>query len=469
MLGRVSNRNMMSLINQFKSYIHEQRLFESKDRLMLAVSGGVDSVVLCELCRLAGFDFIIAHCNFQLRDSESERDENFVRALGEKYSVPVLVEKFDAGKYARDQHVSIQVAARELRYHWFDQVLNGNWPGGTKMADTVGLQKPPAYLLTAHQEDDNIETVLMNLFKGTGMAGLRGILPKQGRIIRPLLFARKEALLSFAAHEKLHWVEDSSNVSDKYSRNYFRHQVIPLVAQEFPQALNNLAANIPRFREAELLYQQAVAIHKKKLLEPRGNEIHIPVLKLRKTVPLRTLLYEIVKDFGFSAHQSEEICRLLESETGKYVESSTHRIIKNRNWLIIAPLSNTEANHIIIEEAAGHVIFPLGSLEFRRKPNSQQSIPAASLIAILDAKRISFPLVLRKWKQGDYFYPLGMRRKKKVSRFLIDQKLSRTEKEKQWVLEADKKILWVIGQRIDDRFKVVEQTREIMQVTLKPR
>ena len=444
----------MTLIEKFISNNNTQHLFQKKDRLYIAVSGGADSVVLCELCHLAGFKFEIAHCNFQLRGGESERDEKFVRSLGEKYLTDVFVERFDTNTYAEKKKISIQVAARELRYAWFDEL----------MRDASNLKLQTSYLLTAHHANDNIETVMMNFFKGTGITGLRGILPKQGNIIRPLLFAKKEEILSFIEENKLSYVEDSSNSSDKYTRNYFRHQLIPSVQKVFPQVEDNLINNIERFRETDLLFQQSIGLIKKKLLERQGNEVHIPVFKLLKLVPLKTIVYEVIKDFGFTAHQTDEVIGLLKSESGKYTSSSTHKIIKNRNWLIIAPINTLQAGHILIEKNAREVEFEMGKLKFKLYPNADHKLPVSKDMAAIDLDQIVFPLLLRKWRQGDYFYPLGMQKKKKLSRFFIDQKLSITDKEKIWVLESNKKIIWIIGQRIDDRVKISRSTKNILEL-----
>ena len=413
----------MDLLEKFKAFVQKEHLFLPKDKLLLAVSGGVDSVVLCELCKQAGYDFVIAHCNFQLRGGESDRDENFVKDLGKKYEVEVLIKKFDTEKYAASNKLSIQVAARELRYNWFYELLD---------TSTANCQLPTGnWLLTAHHADDNIETLLMNFFKGTGITGLRGILPKQGKVIRPLLFARKEELKKFVTVYKLGFVEDSSNTSDKYTRNYFRNQLIPDLQKVFPQAEDNLMDNLQRFREIELLYQQSIALYKKKLLVQKNNEVHIPVVKLQQTKPLATVIYEIIKDYNFSSHQVNELIGLLESETGKYIQSSSHRIIKNRNWLIISPNEDTVAQTILVEKEDTVIAFNLGKLEIKELPRTTNYQPqTANNIAELNAAAIKFPLLLRKWKQGDYFYPLGMNKKKKLSRFFIDQKLSLPQKEK---------------------------------------
>lgn len=452
----------MELLSKFQNYIRNEKLFSSADKLLLAVSGGVDSVVLCDLCKKAGYDFDIAHCNFQLRGKESESDEKFVKRLAIKYNVTFFVKAFDTEKFASDQSISIQEAARKLRYEWFDEISSTRY---TPRA---------AYILTAHHTDDNIETALMNFFKGTGIAGLRGILPRQGRIVRPLLFAKKEDLVAFAKEQKMEWTEDSSNLSDKYSRNYFRNQVIPLVKKIYPEAEANMANNLQRFADTEQLYRQAIDWHKKRLLEKKENEIHIPILKLKRSVPLRSIVYEIIHEFGFSPQQTEEVIDLLDSEPGKFIQSSSHRVINNRKWLIISPRQTVSAMNILIEAETNEVEFAKGKLNIEKVLKTDRyTIPDSAFIASLDAEKIQFPLLLRKWKQGDYFYPLGMKNlpagkvgKKKLSRFFIDEKLSRTDKERAWVLEMDKKIIWVVGRRIDNRFKVNESTRSILKITL---
>ena len=454
-----SKKNAMDLLEKYKAFIKREHLFKIKDKLLLAVSGGVDSVVLCELCKQAGYDFVIAHCNFQLRDGESDRDENFVKELGKKYGAAVLVKKFDTEKYAASNKLSIQVAARELRYNWFNELLD---------ASTANLHTGQAgWLLTGHHADDNIETMLMNFFKGTGITGLRGILPKQGKIIRPLLFARKTDLKNFATEKKLLFVEDSSNESDKYTRNYFRNQLIPDLQKVFPQAEDNLLDNLQRFREIELLYRQSIALYTKKLLVQKGDEAHIPVLKLKKAAPLSTIVYEIIRNFSFTAYQVNDVIALLQSETGKYIQSPSHRIIKNRNWLIIAPNETIAAQTILVEEKDSSIDFPLGQLQIKLLPRTPNyKLQTTDLTAEIDAAGIEFPLLLRKWKTGDYFYPLGMKKKKKLSRFFIDRKLSLPQKEKVWVIEMNKKITWVVGMRIDDRFRITDNTKTILQLSL---
>jgi tRNA(Ile)-lysidine synthase len=439
----------MTFLERFRRYIVQNNLFFPKDKLLLAVSGGIDSVVLSELCHQAGYGFAIAHCNFQLREADSERDEKFVMELAEKYNVPFHVIKFDTKAIAKERKISTQEAARELRYNWFEEIRNNN---GYK------------YILTAHHADDNIETVLMNFFRGTGIKGIRGIEAKHGFVVRPLLFTRRIELEEFLEENKLDHVSDFTNEQDDYTRNYFRNKVIPFIEKSFPEVNENILTNITRFKETELLYQQAIELHKKKLLEFKGNEIHIPVLKLKKAKPLHAIVYEIIKAYSFSSPQVDEVISLLDSESGKYVQSSSHRVIKNRNWLIIAPNESTESEIIIID-GVGNWQFALGNLKLETTPTSSFKPPTSNFLASLDADEIKFPLLLRKWKQGDYFYPLGMKKKKKLSRFFIDQKLSKTDKEKIWVIEMNKKIIWIAGHRIDDRFKITDKTSGVLRIT----
>jgi tRNA(Ile)-lysidine synthase len=449
------------LLEHFQQNIKERfgHLSTTNSQLVLAVSGGIDSVVMTDLFFKTGFDFVIAHCNFQLREDESIRDELFVRSLEKTYNKKVLVKRFDTRQYADNTKMSIQEAARELRYNWFGEILSVN---------------RQSYLATAHNADDNIETTLMFLFRGTGIHGLTGINPydKERKIIRPLLFATRKEIFAHAKENNLAWVEDSSNTTDKYTRNFFRHKIIPAIETHFPNTKENLLENIKRFKETEQLYAQAIEMHKKKLLEYKGNEIHIPILKLQKIRPLNTILWEIIKDHNFSAHQIDEVKKLFGADNSRYVQSPSHRIIKNRSWLMLAPKENEEAGSILIEENDKQVNFRNGILNFELFSNAglpvgqtSEQLSTAYSIAQLDAKNIEFPLLLRKWKQGDYFYPLGMNKKKKLSRFFIDKKLSATEKENVWVLEMNKKILWVVCYRIDERFKITASTREVLKIS----
>ncbi len=448
----------MNLLKKFQEYIQQQHLFHPKDPLLLAVSGGVDSVVLCELMKEGGYSFSIAHCNFQLRGEDSSRDETFVKHFAEKYKVRFFCKTFDTNSIAKERRTSIEETARALRYEWFEEVRE---------------QNDLSFIVTAHHADDSIETVLMNFFRGTGIRGMHGILPKQEKLLRPLLFAYKKELESFAKENKLDFVTDHTNEQSEFTRNYFRNQLIPLVKKVYPETENNMLKNIARFAEVEKLYDQAIAVHKKNLVQKVGDEIHIPVLKLKKSTPLSTIVYEIIKEYDFTSSQTEEAIALLESESGKYIQSATHRIIKNRKWLIITPTKDVDSSLILIE-GEGIWDFAGGKLQVKHLAKDTATISNDPLITQLDKASIQYPLLLRKWKQGDYFYPLGMKipasgrvGKKKLSRFFIDQKLSLTQKEKIWVLESNKRIIWVLGMRMDDRFKITGTTKEVIQFSLK--
>lgn len=443
----------MNLAKLFQEYIRQHQLFMIKDKLLLAMSGGVDSVALCHLCKEAGFSFAIAHCNFQLRGAESDRDEKFVKSLAEKMGVVSYVKTFETEKIASQQKRGIEETARDLRYEWFYELQ---------------IENHYQYILTAHHADDNVETSVMHFFRGTGINGLRGMLPKNGKIVRPLLFARKQELLNYASLYQLDFVTDATNADEKFTRNFFRNKVLPLIESVYPAAAKNLINNTERFTDVALLYQQAIDLHKKNLIEQKGRIFQIPVLKLKKAIPLNTIVYEIISAFGFTAHQTEEVVSLLDSASGKFVNSTTHCILKNRNWLIISPLQEMEAAVVVIDELDTDIHFGGGVLKMR----SQNHVPAyyatTPLEACIDGKDITFPILLRKWKTGDYFYPLGMKKKKKLSRFFIDSKLSRLEKENVWVLETNKRIVWVMGYRIDDRFKIMEHTTSVLKFQYLP-
>ncbi len=445
----------MNLLQRYQEFIKKENLFSPKDKLLLAVSGGIDSVVLCELCKQGGYDFSIVHCNFQLRADESDKDEEFVRSLGEKYNVDVEVKKFYTEAYAESGKISIQEAARQLRYGWFIQ----------RTEAVKYVTKKNVFLLTAHHADDNAETVFMNYLRGTGLHGLTGIPLLNDHIRRPMLSFTREEILQFAKKNNIEFVEDSSNQSNKYTRNFFRNEIIPAISKIYPEVKANLLDNIDRFKEIDKLYNFAVGDIKKKLIKGRGSELHIPIRQLMG-YNNRALIYEIISDYGFNEKQIDEVIKLSDSESGKYIDSPAfkYRIIKHRHWFIVSLVQSAESGIIIIEEKDKKAMFTEGSLQFEQL-TSNLKLEGSNFIALLDTKQISFPLILRKWKTGDYFYPLGMNKKKKLSRFFIDQKLSKTEKEKMWVIEMNKKIIWVVGKRIDERFKVTDKTKSVLKIS----
>jgi tRNA(Ile)-lysidine synthase len=459
----------MNLLQRFREFTQQQNLFHGKDKLLLAVSGGVDSVVLCELCKQAGYNFTIAHCNFQLRGKESERDEEFVRDLGKKYNAEVLVKKFDTEKYAEENKKGIQEAARDLRYEWFKEIVSRQSSVANRQTSNVNPRdsRLTTHVLTAHHADDNIETVMMNFFRGTGLHGLEGIPVVHQYIRRPLLPFWKQELIRFAEENKLEFVEDSSNQSVKYTRNLFRNEIIPLISKVYPGVKTNLQDNINRFSEIQKLYQLSVDEIKKKLCKVKNNEVHIPVKQLT-AYHNKALIFEIISDYGFTERQVDEVIKLAEAGSGKFIQSPStpHRIIKFRNWFIISKDQSADAEMAVIEEGVKNVQCSMFNVQFSTFETTNFKFQTSNLIACLDADEITFPLIFRKWKQGDYFYPLGMKKKKKLARFFIDQKLSKTEKEKAWVIEMNKKIVWVVGMRIDDRFRITEKTKKILKISL---
>ena len=438
---------------QARFYNHWAQTFPqfSKDgHFMLAVSGGADSVVLAHLLKGASINFEIAHCNFGLRGAESDRDEAFVKNLAVTLDVPFSCKQFDTEAYATAHKISIQEAARDLRYAWFATF------------NTV--------VITAHHANDNIETVFMHLCRGTGIAGLTGIEPYKvkERLLRPLLIFHKQEIVDYAKEAGIAFVEDSSNASDKYTRNFFRHHVLPAVREVYPQSEQNILHTIKHLREVSEVYKVAMQKIVSKLQFINGNEIHIPVLMWLKSKPLDTITFEILYPFGFTAAQMPEAIKLLSAHNGAVLISPTHRLIKNRNWMIVAPLATaTNTSVVVVEQNDATIDFPGGKLTLH---TTAPAVPEASdnNTCMLDAAALQYPLILRPAATGDYFYPLGMQKKKKLSKFFIDLKLSKTAKEKVWVLVSDNRIVWVIGYRIDNRFKITPATTSAVRLSYLP-
>ena len=454
MSGRNNNMEELGLQSRFQDHVILNRLWQEGDLLLVACSGGVDSVVLASLLHKMHQHVEILHCNFNLRGEESKRDEDFVRLLAQSMGLPCHVHSFDTQAAIKTMGKGVQEVARILRYEWFDTVIEARQK-----------QHKHVYLLTAHHADDQAETIAMNFFRGTGMAGMHGMQMKAGNLIRPLLFAKRAEILDFAESNDIAWVDDSSNVEDNYTRNHFRHHVMPQVEKIYPAVTQNLLDNAKRFSEMEIIYKKQIEKVKSSLIEQQGQSLAIPVKKLRSTSPLDTIMFEVFRDFGFSAHQVPEIKKLFDAISGKSVSSTTHRVLRNRNWLLIDSIEDKTQEITIIEEGVESVPFGNTLLQISRHV-SYRSPEDNTNHAWLDLEDIGFPLILRPWKPGDYFYPLGMRKKKKVAKLLTDLKLSLAEKENQYVIESDKKIIWVVGRRIDDRVKVTSTSQKILSIAL---
>ncbi|MFM1857377.1 MAG: tRNA lysidine(34) synthetase TilS [Bacteroidota bacterium] len=424
----------------------------SGDGFLIAASGGMDSTVLSSLCHEAGLKIELAHCNFMLRDQESERDEQFVRTLAAKLNVPLHVKKFNTAFFASENKLSIQEAARQLRYNWFQEL--------------IASAKHLNWVLTAHHQDDNAETIAMHFFRGTGLKGLMGIPARSGNVLRPLLAVSYNDIQDYATAHHVEFVTDSSNLKEDYTRNYFRHTILPVIEKVYPTVKQNLLDNSKRIEQADQLLQIYVEQFKEKYLLKKQNEYHLSIAQLKK-FKQTSLLFELLHPFGFTPGQVGEAALLLNARTGAQLEAATRqwRLIKNRKQLIIAPLLSIKNDYIEVERVDEEVKYPEGSLTFLPAKTSEITFGNEKQVFI-DAKHLQFPLLLRKWKEGDYFYPLGMCKKKKVSRLLIDLKFSASEKEKVWVLTTSDKICWVVGIRLDDRFKIARQTNDVIQVRL---
>lgn len=421
---------------------------------LLTVSGGADSMVLAHLFLRSGFSFAVAHCNYHLRGEDSNADEACVAKWCNQNNITFFKKDFSI-----DKSDNIQNTARQLRYNWFNEVCKEH-----------GFD----FIVTAHHAGDSVETMLINFFKGTGISGLHGIRSMRGNLFRPLLGFSKETIYEYATTNGIIWREDASNAKNDYIRNQVRNNILPNIEQVFPNIKRTLGENIQRLSEAETLYNQSIERYRKMLSEYRGNDIYIPVLKLKQCQPLSTILYELLLPFGFNTHQLPMAIQLTDAETGRYIQSDTHRVIRNRNHLIITRLRTEESNHILITASdlipgeRSEIDTNDFKLQLSLLDNSDNiRFTANNNEAMVDMDKLDFPLMLRKWKQGDYFYPFGMKKKKKkVSKFLTDAKVPLHEKEQVWVMESNNKIVWLTGHRIDERFAVTKATKRILKMTI---
>lgn len=442
----------MKLSYNFLQFIDENELFTAKDSLLVAVSGGVDSVVLTHLLHTTGFRFSIVHCNFGLRGNESEGDELFVRELANKYGVACFHKYFNVKFAASEEQISIQLAARILRYQWFESLLKN-----------YGYQ----YLLTAHHQNDTVETVLYNLVKGTGIAGLHGIKPKMQQIIRPLLFATKQEIIEYVQKNGLEFREDSSNMSNKYSRNLLRNEVIPLLKRINPNLENTMQQTIERIAAIERIYETEIIKLKAKVQRIENQTVYIDIALLSKENEVMIKLYELLKPYHFNYIQTQQIIESLYKSAGRIFVSPTHNLVKDRNELVIVDNNKKDISELFIElhtQYAVNQYFELHIKQFDKTENFELDKNAS--VALLDKSRLKFPLTARVWQEGDKFQPLGMKGMKKISDFLNDKKIPLNLKNKIWVLCSGDEIVWVIGHRIDEKYKVTNKTQEIYKVAL---
>ena len=436
----------------FTGFISRNQLLTGTDNVLLAVSGGVDSMVMANLFLKTDNTIGIAHCNFQLRGTESDNDEKFVREFAKNSDTPFYVINFDTEKYAEEKRVSIQMAARDLRYEWFE-----------KIRITEGFD----YIALAHNKNDILETVLLNIARGTGLKGMTGIKKKSGYIIRPLLYATRNEIAQYVNDNNLSYREDSSNAQIKYKRNKIRHQIIPEFEELNPDFIDSFSQTINQIEEAYGIFKNMVKKKKEQTVTEIGDKTLIDIYKLRNLSNKATYLYEFLKPYHFPSQIIPDIIESLEGIPGKQFLSPTHRLVKDRNHLIITPQKKDTTEKYYIDEETKELTQPIRLFfrKFSSKPNLK--IPHSPDIAWIDASGLEYPLILRKWKAGDYFYPLGMQNPKKLSDFFIDEKLSLIEKENSWILTSGDKIVWVIGKRIDDRFRVEKETNEILEIKIR--
>ena len=429
-----------------ESHIKNDLSFLSESKLLIAISGGLDSVVLTHLCHQLKLNMALAHCNFNLRGAESDADEDFVLQLAEDLNVEVFIESFDTETYASEHQISIQMAARELRYTWFNDLTE---------------QLKFEYVLTAHHADDNLETFLINLSRGTGLEGLTGIPEINNNIVRPLLpFSRKQ-LEIYAKENKLKWREDSSNASTKYLRNKIRLDVIPALKEMNPQLLQNFNKTLSHLKDSNEIIEDCIVNVQKNMVTVDGETVILYIKKLLKLSNPKAYLYQLLKDFNFK--EWDDVTNLLKAQSGKQLYSETHRLLKDRDYLLLTQLSSNEFEKILIPENEIYIITPIGSLNFKSVKQINKS--NASTIYV-DKEKLKFPLTLRKWEEGDYFIPFGMKGKKKLSKYFKDEKMSLLQKEHVLVLCSGKDIIWVLEKRADDRFKVTDKTSQILKIAI---
>jgi len=429
-------------------YISHHRLLEPGSKVLAAVSGGIDSMAMLRLLHDAGINMVAAHCNFGLRGDESNLDEAFVRTEVGKLGIPCRVEHFDTTAYAAQNGLSIQMAARELRYRWFHE---------------LSVRENFDAIVIAHNRDDRIETLLINLARGTGIHGLTGIRPKNGKIIRPLLFASRREIEDYATTHDVGFREDSSNITDKYARNYIRHHVIPGLEPYFPGIQQTLDRDIDHFSTVELFYNEAIERYKNQVVTTKDDLMYIDLQGLFQTPSPTLLLYEILKPYGFSNSIAAEILEEHKYPSGRQFFSDTYRLVCDRQSFILQKISQKIEPEYLIDGHTLYIDVPI-RLEIEKFDKYPGYIPDTKPeIACLDGSKLQYPLLLRKWKHGDTFRPLGMKNMKKLSDFFIDAKLSLIEKERCWMLVSGGQIAWIVGWRIDDRFKISNETTKIVR------
>lgn len=433
------------MLHQFQNHLQNNFPFLKEKKFLLATSGGIDSMVLVHLLHQLKYNFAVAHCNFQLRGDESDGDEAFVTSFCNETQIEVFVQKFDTTKFAEDYKLSIQLAARKLRYGWFYELLE---------------KEHFDYLLTAHHLDDSLETFLINLSRGTGLDGLTGIPNQNVQIIRPLLTFSRLDIELYAKANEVPWREDSSNASDKYLRNKLRHDVVPVLKELHPNLLASFENTLEHLKQAQSLVDDASKLVYKIVVKEEKNLLKFQLQELLKLPNYKAYLFQWLKNYRFTAW--DDIYNLVEAQSGKQIYSEHYCLLKDRDCLILSLKEETTATDVyLIDKNGSQVNIPL-KFEFCNLGDISES---NSNSIFVDEEKLLFPLVLRRWQEGDFFYPAGMLGKKKVSKYFKDEKLSLIEKSNQWLLCSDNQIIWIVGMRQDERFKAITNTNNILKIT----
>lgn len=435
------------MLQKFKNHLLHNFQFLKDKKLLLATSGGIDSMVMLHLFQQLESQIAIAHCNFQLRGIESFEDQKFIQDYADANAVPVYITQFDTTTFAEDYKLSTQVAARELRYNWFYELLE------TEEYD---------YILTAHHADDNLETFLINLSRGTGLDGLTGIPDQNENVVRPLLAFSQQEIEEYAKLNNIQWREDSSNASDKYVRNKIRHHLVPLLKELNPNFISSFQKTQNYLQEAKDMVDDAAIMVYQQVATQEDENISFDLIKLKKLPNYKSYLYQWLNEFGFTAWN--DIYDLVESQSGKYVLSSEYRLLKDRETLILSPVDfSPEKQEYFID--ANHTVVNV-PLNITFSPVADRTIVSNKTIFV-DSNKLQYPLLLRRWNEGDQFQPFGMDGKsKKISKFFKDEKLSLLEKENTWLLCSNNRIVWIVGHRQDERFKIENTTKNILKIQL---
>lgn len=437
----------LDVVEQLLNHINRYALCKTTDKILVAVSGGLDSMVLLHLLKAAGFRIGVVHCNFQMRGDDSQADEELVRVTCAESNTSYFVRKFDTNDYATTHGISIQMAARDLRYIFFQELLQ---------------RESYDYLATAHHFNDSIETILLNFVRGTGIDGMAGIAPKKEKIIRPLLFATRKMILDYANKHKITWREDSSNLTDDYQRNFLRHQVIPKFLEMNPGFEEGFRDTQERIAGSVLFKQAYVSGILSAAVDTRDNKSVVNIRKIQESVSPAVLLWELIKHLGFNYDQCRQIVN--DHQSGKLFFSDSHQLLIDRTQYFIERKQSSDFLTQTIEKGQLKVGQAPFVLTTREVLYSDFKMMKDSSLAQLDADQLKFPIVWRRWQAGDYFIPLGMRQEKKLSDFLIDLKIPFNTKADVTVLESGGDIVWVVGYRISERYKVTPDTKRILVI-----